>query len=158
MSGVQKPAFDVFLALVKLAAYVGRPYIIVTQRKLLQRIRAVTGRAMCRRTLNYHLAALERLQVINRTQRHHRERGRPTKWRATLFTFAHVGLLWISAMRDAASIRLGRQRVQKPAHSWKPSLYRKRSPVGKPSTGEQRPGRSSAPKGRRNGPEKRAAR
>lgn len=118
----KKPAFNVFLALVSLAAHLERRWIIVTQRKLLERVRGTTGRGMSRRTLNRHLAGLERDRAINRQQRHRRLRTGELNLRATLYTFGELGLLWIKRMRQASAIPLGRLAVPHLAPSRKPSL------------------------------------
>jgi len=142
------PRFDVFLALASLAARFDRPWIIVTQRKLLERVRATTGRALSRRTLNRHLAGLERDRVINRLRRHRRGRYGDLELRATLYTFGQFGILWIKRLRGAASIPLGRRAVPDSALSGN-RLSSGWSPVHESRTGSRRPGgrQSNAPKG-----------
>lgn len=110
----KKPSLDVFLTLVNLAAHFGRPWVVVTQAKLLQRLERNTGRTMSRRTLNRHLLALEQRGQIKRTKRHRRgRRYGPLELRATLYTFGEPAKLWISTMRKAVAIPLGRPLCQK---------------------------------------------
>jgi len=112
----------VFLALVSLAAHFRVRSITVTQRKLLQRIAGTTGRLMSRRTLNRHLAALERRHVINRIKRHRRARGGALQLRATNYSFGRFGVLWIKRLRQAAAFPLGRLAVPQMAQSRKSYL------------------------------------
>lgn len=124
---VKKPAFEVFLALASLARHFRRHWIVVTQAKLLERMREATGRAMSRRTLNRHLAALERGQVIARQRRHSRHHSGKLRMRATLYTFPTVGMLWISRLNGFAKIPSGRLAVSKMAQSQNRSIYRRRT-------------------------------
>jgi hypothetical protein len=152
---VKKPDTGVFLALVSLAAHLGKGYVIVSQKKLLERIRGTTGyRSMSRRTLNRHLAALERLAFINRQQRSKPNRHGEIRRVSTLYTFAEHGILWIKRYRQAATIVLGRPRVPEMAHSQKTlSSSERRYAVNKPLTAQRRKGRSRPPRaGARNGP------
>lgn len=125
MNAVQKPAFEVFLALASLARHFRRHWIVVTQAKLLERMREATGRSMSRRTLNRHLAALVRMQVISRQRRHepHPRTGK-LQLRATLYRFPAVGILWISRLNGFAKIPLGRLAVPQVAQSQNRYIYR----------------------------------
>jgi hypothetical protein len=133
-----KPSFNVFLALVSLAAHFERRWIIVSQRKLLERVRGTTGRAMSRRSLNRHLAGLERDHVVNRLRRHQRKRTGELELRPTLYTFGAMGALWIRRLRGAATIPLGRLAVPKTAPSRNPLLSEKRLTVDKSLTARRR--------------------
>lgn len=144
----QKPSFDVFLALASLAAHFGRGWVIVTQAKLLERVSRSTGRQMTRRTLNRHLLALERRQLIKRTSRHRRQRGGKLHLRATLYTFGLRAKLWITSMRGAGSITLGRLAVPKMAQSSKPISSRRPRPVDETI---HRPKGARGPRGKRGG-------
>ena len=152
---VQKPDTGVFLALVSLAAHLGRGYVIVTQNKLLERVRRTTAyRSMSRRTLNRHLAALQRMAFINRPPRARPNRYGEMRQLATLYTFGALGILWINRFRQAATIVLGRPRVPEMAHSQKTlSLSERRLAVDKAFTARQsRPrtrGRGTAPRSSR---------
>lgn len=121
----QKPAYDVFLALVSLCARFDKPWVTVTQRKLMERVEGTTGRRMSRRTLCRHLLALERRSLIKRQRRHQSSRSGKLQLRATLYTFGTKGQLWIKRLRDAGAIPIGRLAVPKMAQSQKPSINRK---------------------------------
>lgn len=144
----QKPSFDVFLALVNLAAHFNRAWVIVTQEKLLERVKASTGRVMSRRTLNRHLLALERRALINRTSRHRRTRTGKLQLQATLFTFGLKAKLWIKTMQRAGSIPLGRLAVPKMAQSKNPIGSRSKRAVDKSIHSE---GRNRGPRDKRGG-------
>lgn len=148
----KKPRYDVFQVLVSLCKWLEKPYVIVTQAKLLERIAVRTGYPMSRRTLNRHLAGLERASVINRTQRHIRERSGAFKPRATLYTFGQLGVLWIRRMQSDSLIPLGRLRVPFLAQSRKPSLNQRKQRCGQ--SAHNADGKSSPPRkrGGANGP------
>lgn len=141
----QKPCFDLFLVLVNLAAHFEKRHIIVTQAKILERVARVTGRKMARSTLNRNLATLERLGYINRTKRHYRrKRTRELVMKATMFTFARHGILWIKTIRDAAEIPLGRRRVPFLGHNRKSYIASGvRGTVDKAPTARPHKGKSS---------------
>jgi hypothetical protein len=94
---------------------------------------------MCRRTLNYHLAALERDRYIERTQRHryHPDNRRGIKHpragkldlRPTLYKFTSLGRLWIKRRVDREQIPLGRLAVQEIAQSGLNSELRLSKPM-----------------------------
>ncbi len=114
------PRYDVFLALANLSGYLRKTWVIVTQEKLLERIKGNSGHAMSRRTLNRHLNGLERMTAINRMQRHQRGRYGELRLRATLYTFGKLGVLWIKRLGTSAAVPLGRPAVPKMAQSRNP--------------------------------------
>lgn len=140
----KQPRYDIFFTLVSLCRYIGKSYAIVTQEKLLERLRESTGHRMSRRTLNRHLNGLERAALINRTSRHQRARSGKLRLRATMFTFGQRGILWIKRLQDASLISLGRLAVPKMAQSQKTPIYQESPAVDKSSTagnGKSRPPR-----------------
>jgi hypothetical protein len=113
----QRPRYDVFLALRSLAAHVRQRWIIVSQAKLIERIAAATGYRMSRATLNRHLRALHRINVINRQPRALRKRDGTIAQRPTLYTFGLRGILWIKRDRRASQIPLAPTGVSILRHS-----------------------------------------
>lgn len=110
------PRFDVFFALANLMGHIERPWVIVSQAKLLERIKGNSGHVMSRRTLNRHLNGLERLGAINRQKRHKRERGQ-LRLRPTVYTLGQRGILWTKRLGVAGIVPFGRLRVPKMAQS-----------------------------------------
>lgn len=74
--------------------------------------------SICRRTLNYQLAGLERGKYISREQRHTNRRGtRKLDLRPSLIKFSTLGRLWISRHVRGVANPLEQLAVQKTAQS-----------------------------------------
>lgn len=99
-----------------LAAHHHKTWCFPTQQKLVELVKRFTGRVLCRRTLNRHLAGLERDGHIRRIRRHRAERGRGMTFHSTVYVIGgrylarirriHEAVLRWLAIPDRATARL----------------------------------------------------
>jgi DNA-binding HxlR family transcriptional regulator len=71
-----------------LAAHTYKAWCFPTQDKICELLKRFTGRTMSRRTLNRHLAALERDGQLRRQPRHYRDKHKGMVLRSTLYVIA----------------------------------------------------------------------
>ncbi len=92
-----------------LAAHTFKTWCFPTQEKICELVYRFTGRKMSRRTLNRHLAGLERDGQLKRVQRHHHDKHRGMVLRSTLYVIggrfmARIGRI-VTASRRWAEAR-----------------------------------------------------
>jgi DNA-binding HxlR family transcriptional regulator len=85
---VKNPDSRICEVLAGLAAHTYRTWCYPTQDKLCELVKRFTGREMSRRTLNRHLAGLERDGQLKRKRRHVHDRHKGMVLRSTLYTIA----------------------------------------------------------------------
>jgi hypothetical protein len=85
---VQNGDSRILETLTGLAAHHGRTWCYPSQDTLLRLLKDFTGRAMHRRTLNRHLAALERDGYVRRIRRHMRAKDGSLWLRSTCYVLA----------------------------------------------------------------------
>ncbi len=100
---VRNPDSRICEVLAGLAAHHHRYWCYPSQAKICELLQRFTGRIMSRRTLNRHLAALERDGQIRRKRRHHRDPHRGMVLRSTLYTIAGRFLCRINRIVQAAA-------------------------------------------------------
>lgn len=100
---VQKPDLRIVQTLTGLAAHHGKTYCIPSQKTILHLVRTHTGRVMSPRTLNRHLAALERDGWIQRLRRHKRGRTGALELHSTLYHLKRRALAWLAGTAKAAA-------------------------------------------------------
>lgn len=102
-NAVIRPDLDVLRALVSYCAEHGKTHCWPSQATLLRRYKRLTGRTICRRTLNRHLAALQRDLYIDRRRRHRMNRKGELELHSTLYTFLARATSWLVAGAEAAA-------------------------------------------------------
>lgn len=93
---VVNPDTRICEVLAGLAAHHRKTWCYPTQEKILQLLKQFTGRVMARRSLNRHLAALERDGQIRRIRRHHATKQHGWTMRSTLYV---IGGRFLARMR-----------------------------------------------------------
>lgn len=90
-------------------------YCYPSQEWLCDYYEGVTGLPISRRTLNRHLAGLERDQLIKRLRRHRRspDAARGFEMRSTLYTLTRRAMRWLASLGGAArrATQWGKSRV-----------------------------------------------
>ncbi len=100
---VKNPDSRICEVLAGLAAHHRRYWCYPSQTKICELLQRFTGRIMSKRTLNRHLAALERDGQIRRKRRHHHDKHRGMVLRSTLYTIAGRFLARIGRIVQAAA-------------------------------------------------------
>lgn len=135
---VINPDTRIVEVLAGLAAHTFKTWCFPSQEKLLELLYKFTGRTMSRRTLNRHLAALERDGHISRKRRHIRDKKLGLILRSTLYTIggrfmARIGRIveasarWKQARADAKNWR-GKPGVSSRSGIHVPSLAQNKEP------------------------------
>lgn len=96
-AAVRNPDLRVMETLMGLASYHRKTYCFPTQAKLCELVKRITGRTMSRRTLNRHLAGLERQGFVRRTRRHQAHRTHGFVMRSTLY---RIGARYLARVRN----------------------------------------------------------
>lgn len=100
---VQKPDLRIVQTLTGLAAHHGKTYCLPSQKTILRLVKNRTARTMSPRTLNRHLAALERDGWIQRVRRHKRGRTGALELHSTLYHLKRRALAWLAGTARAAA-------------------------------------------------------
>lgn len=99
---VKNPDSRIVEVLAGLAAHTYKSWCFPSQEKIVELLKRFTGRVMSRRTLNRHLAGLERDGQIRRKRRHIRDKRLGMVLRSTLYTIGGRFMGRIGRIVDAA--------------------------------------------------------
>lgn len=99
---VQRPDLRVIAVLLGLAQQSGRRYVYPSQAWIVKHLRAWQGRTMCRRTLGYHLVALEKSGWLRR-QRRHRAGAGGMEFHSSLYVIGQRAWSWLSRLRGGSA-------------------------------------------------------
>jgi hypothetical protein len=99
----RNPDVRIIEVLAGLACRYNKAYSFPSQDKILELLKRHTGRLMSRRTLNRHLAALERDGWVRRLRRHRRGQSGALELHSTLYHMLRRTVAWVHKMGRAAS-------------------------------------------------------
>jgi len=135
----------VLLTLASTCDHFGKLYCYPSQETIQKRCREWHGIKMSNRTLNRWLDWLEATGWIRRTHRHRRKADGTWEYRSTLYELCSKVFLWVK--KGLTRLRKFAAFLGLPKMADKPSLNKRISPGGNPSTGAKPPGseHNSAP-------------
>lgn len=135
----RNPDVRIIEVLAGLACRYNKSYSFPSQDKILELLRRHTGRLMSRRTLNRHLAALERDGWIRRLRRHRRGQSGRLELHSTLYHMLRRTAAWIHKLGRAAATWMKTQAFPLPPFAVT-STAQNTTPLGEiSSSGGQKP-------------------